>query len=411
MKKTGLFALLLVLLAGGFALAGENINFLAPDAHDLLPSTLTTSSAKSLPNVSMDAVSFCWPLKADKEIALHQSVTTASSREYRLVVPAAQLQAGVEIPTTAPGALIRLNPAGSARLGKALSIDPKSIVLVDPQGKEHFNGNGMLNLADAEALKAADAPFAEGTSAFRIDPVLGSGSFKLVVPNADESGSGWVVNVLEKDSPVVFELSTDRNAYLQGQKFRASFDLRGAGSITQLQAELHSPSGRTQPVHILAKPGSTSFVAIGTLNRTEPAEGLWEIHATVRGSSPEGPVIRDVHTAFAMSAPTARFLGRAMVSDSDGLVVELPVEVGSDGRYSAEAVLFGTDAEGEMYPLGICQSADYLTAGTASLSLHFEASMIDASGLHAPFEIRDLQLKDQGRMGEISRQARALVIK
>lgn len=411
MKKTVLFSLLMIALSGT-AMAGNSVNFLAPDASDLLPVAVTsTAGAKSLPNLSMDSVSYCWPLKADAQIQLHQEVYTALSREYRLRVTAEQLRSGIDLPTTAQGALIRLNPAGSAQLGKALSINPRSIILVDPAGKKLSGGQGMLSLADAEALKAADVPFAEGTSAFRLDPALGAGTFRLSVPSAPDSEAGWVINVLEKDSPVALSASTDRGAYLQGQRLHAVFALTGADRIESVRVEIHSPSGNAQPLRVVLKGGSNTFEVAPLLKTVELSEGLWEVHAKVRGISSLGPVIRDVHTAFALSAPTATFLGRAEVLISEGVIIDLPLDVGAQGRYAAQAVLFGTNEAGAMQPIGVCQAADYFAAGHASLRLDFDASLIQSSGLKAPYELRDLEMKDQGRMGELYRQGRALIIK
>ena len=411
MKKTLLFSLLIFALSGTLAMAAHSVNFLAPDANDLVPTAVTSAAnAKSLPNLSMDAVSYCWPLKSDVQIDQHQEVYKASSREYRLRVTAEQLRSGLDLPTTAPGALIRLNPAGSARMGKALSIDPKSIVLVDPAGTRLSDGQGMLSLADAEALKAADVPFAEGSSAFRLDPALGFGTFKIAVPNAADNDAGWVVNVLEKESPIVLTARANRSAYLQGQRLQTSFALEGADRLQSVKAEIHSPSGEAQSVRVVRQPASTGFQVVAVLKNTELSEGLWEIHAAVQGNSPEGLVIRNVHTAFAVSAPMARFLGRADVSMDEGLSIELPVEVGSQGRYAAQGVLFATSESGEMQPIGVCQSADYFAAGTSSLRLRFDASLLNSSGLKAPYELRNLELKDQGRMGELYSQARVLVI-
>jgi len=328
MKKTGLLSFLILSFSVSFVMAGSYVNFLVPDGHDLVPTAVTSpANAKSLPNLSMDAVSYCWPLKAEVKINQHQGVFQASSRAYRLRVKADQLRSGVDLPTTAPGALIRLNPAGSTRLGKAQSIDPKSIVLIDPAGQRLTDGQGMLSLADAEALKAADVPFAEGTSAFRLDPALGSGIFKLLVPEAADTDAGWVIHVLENKSPIILTAQTDRSAYLQGQKLRADFALKGAERLRLVKAEIHSPSGEARALPVVRKPGSTIFRVVAPLENTELSEGLWEIHATVRGISAEGAVIRDVHTAFAVSTPTASFLQRAEISRAGGLSINLPLKV------------------------------------------------------------------------------------
>jgi len=410
MKKIFCISVLFLVLSGSMAIGAESVAFLKPDAADLLPSTLSAETAKSLPNLSQDAVSYAWAVTPDTKIDTHPAAFVATSREYLLRVDSKALQSGIELPTTAPGALIRLNPAGSTKLGKALTINPQTIVLKTPMGEILENGHGMLSLADSEALKSAGAPFAEGTSAFRLDPALGSGRFTLAVPEAASNGeAGWVIHVLEKDSLIALSAQTNRSAYLTGQRLHATFTLEGANSIDMVKAELHSPSGAAHSLRV-ARQGENTFQIITSLDFAELSEGLWEIHAAVRGGTAKGTVLRDVHTAFAVSAPTATFLGRANVVMDDQISIELPVEVAAQGRYAAQAVLFGTGEDGTLHAIATCQSADMLAAGVSSLTLSFDSSLIRSSGLHAPYEIRDLQLMDQGRMGQLYRQGRALLL-
>jgi len=406
MKKT-LFLFVVFFSALTVASAGE-VSFLPATGADLVPAALSTQAvaSKSLPSVSMDAVDYCWPLEKDAVIDSRPAPFVAVSREYLLRVSSKDLRSGIDLPTTVPGALVRLNPSGSARLGKALSIDPTSIVLTSPEGKKMLNGEGMEKLADADAMKAAGAPFAEGTSAFRLAPSLGSGIFRIAVPSANGT-SGWVIHVLEKDSPIALVARTNRNAYLTGQSVRASFKLDGVEKIDRIQAELHSPSGESRRLEVDRNDGN-SFEIDTAVKNAELSDGLWEIHVGIETNSAEGKVLRNVHTAFAVSSPTARFLKRADVSTDAGLAIELPVEAAAPGRFAAQGVLFATDAEGKLCPIAVCQSADYLAPGVSSLHLNFDSSLIE--GFSAPFEIRDLQLMDQGRMGQLYRQARALVI-
>ena len=58
----------------------------------------------------------------------------------------------------------------------------------------------------------------------------------------------------------------------------------------------------------------------------------------------------------------------------------------------------------------VAHSAAYLAAGHGALELAFDRELVAASGLRAPFEVRDLRLIDQGNMGLLHRQARGLVI-
>jgi len=413
MKKTLCISVLFLVLSGSMVIGAESVAFLKPDAADLVPAAVEAPAAimKALPNLSTDAVSYTWAVAPDTRIDTRPAAFVATSREYLLRVSSKALRSGIELPTSAPGALIRLNPAGSAKLGKALSINPQNIVLTTPLGEVLENGRGMLSLADTEALKSAGAPFAEGTSAFRLDPALGSGAFTLAVPNAAHNGNaGWVIHVLEKNSPISLSARTNRSAYLIGQRLQADFTLEGADTIAAVTAELHSPSGLARSVKIARQKGN-AFQIVANLDSAELSEGLWEIHASVRGEASQGKVLRDVHTAFAVSTPTATFVGRANVNLDDQISIDLPVEVAAQGRYAVQAVLFGTGEDGALHALATCQSADMLAAGVSNLNLNFDSSLILSSQLHAPFEIRDLQLMDQGRMGQLYRQARALVLR
>ncbi len=410
-KKIFVLSVLLAALALVPSATAKTVDLLQPSSTDLVAGRLTAPHAsKALPTVSTDAVTFSWALPADQPIENRPEPFHASSREYSLVVTAVEFQKGVELPLTAPGALIRINPSGTG-LGAA-TVDPQALVLTDPNGIDHTGGAGMLTLADAAAMKASGAPFAEGTSAFRIDPALGSGRFTLRSASIiGDPADRYAVHVFEKDSAITLDAVTDRSAYLVGDAFQASFELIGDNVvIDQIDGRLVAPSGEAVPVRILDEKGAR-FLTVAPLENARGAEGLWEVHASIVGHDSNGEIRRDVHTAFAVAVPTARLLGRAEITRDGGLEIELPVETAAPGRYEVRGILFGTDADGVLRPIGVGDAADWMPQGIGSLSLHFDAKMLEGSGLHAPFELRDLQLLDQGRMGELHRQAIALHIR
>ena len=81
-------------------------------------------------------------------------------------------------------------------------------------------------------------------------------------------------------------------------------------------------------------------------------------------------------------------------------------EIGEGAR---EVVRFGTARDGSMRPIAAGHAADYL-ADDGTLTLAFDEETLKASGLSAPYQLRALQLTDQGRMSVLHRQADALTI-
>jgi hypothetical protein len=118
-----------------------------------------------------------------------------------------------------------------------------------------------------------------------------------------------------------------------------------------------------------------------------------------------GAVQRDARTAFAVSQPTARLAG-GYGFDAAQLSFELPIRVGSPGRYEARGTLYATAPGGLLQPVSIAHSAAWLTPGRDRLTLAFDRAHLPA-GYGAPFELRDLEFNDQSRMAPLERRARA----
>jgi len=58
----------------------------------------------------------------------------------------------------------------------------------------------------------------------------------------------------------------------------------------------------------------------------------------------------------------------------------------------------------------VAHSAAWIEAGPATLVLAFDREPLREAGFGAPYEIRDLRLMDQGRMGLLHQQARGVMI-
>ncbi len=363
------------------------------------------------PAVSHDPVAYSWPLDRAAAIAERPAPATATSREYWLRVTAAELAEGVALPTTAPAALVRLNPAGDAVAARV--PNPEALILQAPDGAVWRDGEGMEMLADADAVKASGVPFADGTVAFRIRAALGAGRFVLRTPGlAAPAETPYVVHVLEPSSPYVLELTADRTDALAGAVVHALARLGAGRSLPpgSIEAALIAPSGRRLPATARTLWNGDARLTAGVENADGAARGLWQLEVAVATTVGDLEVRRQVRTAFSAATPTARLGDAAAVERrEDGtLAVRLPVQAASEGRYEVRAVLYGTRPDGVLVPAAVGHSADWLPTGTTSLELGFTRELVE--GLSAPYELRDLQLVDQSRMGVLHRQARALLI-
>lgn len=403
-------------LALALVAAGAQAENLLPAADtDLVAGAPTSIAANKamLPGVSRDAASFTFPIAADTQIASAPTPSETRSLEYFVEVDAAQLRSGATIYTTAPGALVRINPAAAEqRLGKAagLALDPASLVIRTAAGDTFAAGEGTSLLVDAAQMKATGVPFAAGTTAFRLAPEVGVGAITVAAPGL-RSDATYAIHVFDRESDAVLALKAASMDFFHGQDLRidARFeDAAGAFAADRLQGFVTAPSGDAWPVDL--RQGVDGIRAAMPLDAVRGAgPGLWELHMAARGDRDGLTVMRNASTAFAVHLPTAALTGKAEIRLDQGLEIEIAVDVGTPGRYEVRGVIFGTDASGASVPFATTHSADWLEAD-GTLTLTVEPSLLREAGVRAPFEVQDLRLLDQGRMGVLHRQALGLVI-
>lgn len=400
-------ALLLALAIPAFA--GE-LKLSAPGVHDTLPASLSSQSLKGAPALESEPVQFAWRLDSAAELTPVAQPHQASSKEYWDKRSADQMAAGVAIPTTAPGAIVRLSPVGDASI-KAL--EARQVVL-RKDGRIYSNGQGMKAIADSADLEKGSAPFPAGSTVFRIDPDLGAGAFELQVPGAR---GDTVVHVYEPDSPVHLDLKADRVAYQAGRSIRVVAQLAdGSRSIAadELAGVITSPAGQVREFTFVADKSGGYRAEIPADFAAESSMGLFEIQTFAATTVGNGRVLRDARTAFAYSVPSARLTGAARtvpVRMRDPVVyLEFDVEVAAASRYQIGGVLYGTDASGAKVPVAMAQSAQRLEPGVHGMTLLYGPDVLDGVAAGAPWEIRDLQLINQADMGLQEQRVLALAI-
>lgn len=383
---------------------------------DLVPSTLraratlrpslklaTTSPATPQVRMETQPVSISWALPHDSPVQSDTQPFTRSSREYWMDVSASELQQGVKLPVTAPGAVIRLSP-GDAQVGRLQPADVHILL-----GRQSLTANDASSqLADTRSLKAAGMDVPEASMVMKLKPELGSGVATLQVPAA--SGR-YVVHVFEPESPFTVTARADRNDLLLGGNVQLRVAMHDDDKTLPLDAVggfLRAPDGSTTMLSY-RRQNDGSYTANAQPRNIPTTPGLWEVHSFTSGTNADGQEVRrDTTTVFSAAVPDARLDGLVTTSRASdkGIDIRLGVTAQSASRFAVSGVLYGRDASGRMVPAAFAQSAAVLSRGTGQLVLHYDPSSI--VGVDAPYELHDLRLQDQPAVGLLERHAIAL---
>lgn len=412
-----LSALAAVAAASGSAGAAPR-ELLPEQAGDLSPAAVlapTTAAAPALagaPQPSHEAVALSWA--STDAVAPLPAPHLAQSRQSYVSVTGAQLAAGVPLHTTSPRALVRVQALDAASPREALAIHPLSMTLTDSAGKRYEAGAGMEQLVTDDKLNKAELPFAPGTSAFRLHPSLGKGTFKLSADGVSGQ-QRYLVNVVEPDSPYTLTMQAGATHYLHGQTLTLQADLREGDAnaptrhpVSKLTGVVVSPAGRQFPVTFQPGAGGRLRATLALDANEAPAPGLWEVRAEAQATVQGQAVQRSLRLAFPVAMPVAK-LDRnvTLVDGAGGVRLDVGVQTAAAGRYEVRGLLYGT-VNGALAPLGVADAAQWLEAGGGNIALTFAPELI--AGASGPFELRDLFLLDQGHMGVLQHQQRALVL-
>ncbi len=417
MKHRILASALLAIFTAAPAFAGTHA-LLPAQSGDMVPTTLLTPAAPAAslssstsaiqprtrqPSVERQPISVNWALPHDHPVTSEEKPFVRSSREYWIDVSASALQRGIELPLSAPGAIIRLSPSDP----QGGPLDASKVQL--RMGRQSLNvQQASSTLADAASLRAAGMDVPQASMMFKLNPEFGSGQATLQAPDA--SGR-YVVHVFEPQSSYSVAARGDRGEVLLGDDVHVRVAMHDADKATPLLAVggfLRAPDGTTTTLAYQQQPDG-SFTTDAQPRNIPSTPGLWEVHSFTAGTDADGhEVRRDTTTVFAAAVPTARFNGVATTSRSadHGIDIALGVTAASASRFAASVVLYGRDADGSMVPAAFAQSAAVLGKGDSQLVLHFDPASL--SGVGAPYELHDLRLQDQPAVSLLERQAVAL---
>jgi len=398
-------AVALTLVAGASAStagAGESLRLLARTPHDLVAAQLRTPKGAQLDTAKLDRapVTLSWPIDSTQALDANPRAHVAESREYWIDASEGDLQRGVRLALSAPGAVVRLSPHGGD-IGAAIAA---ADVELRVDGRRLDSATAIRGAADVDALRAAGMDVPQGSTVLRLADGVVAGEVDLAVPTAR---GRYLVHVFEPNSPLVLALAAERDGIAGGDTLRFRATLQGAAALDRLGGLVSAPDGATQSIDF-ARQRDGSYLASVTPDVAHAGgHGLWEVHAFGVASG-KLAVPRDAKTAFAVSLPVARLDGSVTRDDGAGVVLGIGVEATVASRYGVSGVLYGTGKDGALHPAAIAQSAAWLEAGHGRLELRYDTAAI---ALGAPWELRDLRLVNQADMSVQERHERALALR
>ena len=344
-------------------------------------------------------LAFAWALDPAQPLQA-PGPQAAISRSYWQQVDAAELQRGLELPLSAPDAVIQLSPAPGAR-----ALPASSLQVRDPAGR-----SSVARSVDARQLQDAGMPVGDGSSMLRTGTTSATGVYRL---QSAQAQGRYVVQVLEPNSPLRLEVQASQTQVLAGGNVQLQARLLEDGASASAlrtrrdslggEALLVAPDGRSWPQRLLRTTDGSLRAQVRIPAEASNTQGLWELQVFAQADG----VLRDGKVAFAVARPTARFIGQAM-PDPSSRQVSLPLQVAAAGRYEARGTLYATAANGQLQPVAQAHAAAWFEGpGRGALVLPFDQAALPA-GFGAPYELRDLQLQDQSRMAPIESRALAL---
>ncbi|MEO8011878.1 MAG: DUF4785 domain-containing protein, partial [Dokdonella sp.] len=280
--------------------APESLALLSATASDQVPHRLQPMSVAQSGATTLERTPSAMSWSIDAATALDGAPTpfVQESREYWINASARDLQRGVNLSTSAAGAIVRLSPvAGNADL-----LDPSSIS-IRANGRAFTSAEAIRSAANADDLRAAGMDVPQRSVVIRLDERVGAGHIELV---AAAASGDYLIHVFEPASPIVLALVADRDNVIAGDSIRFIANATGTTRIESLQGLVSAPDGHTQSIDFTRQVDGSFVASVSLAAEHAGGHGLWEVHAFGNASNDTFTVQRDARNAFAVSVATAR---------------------------------------------------------------------------------------------------------
>ena len=350
--------------------------------------------------IEHQSVSFSFPITDINMLDFSAKPSHSQSREYTLEVSGSDLQKGLSMNTSAQGALVRI----SAYDGKS-AIEPQDLSIISHKstGQQRFaKGSGFETLVDSQSMQKNGMGFQSGTTGFKVAEHLGHGRFTLKADSTVNPNMRYRINVFEKNSDTALYLNTNKNSYLTKDVLQMDakvFSQGQAQSIQSINGNIVSPSGQSYPAVFSKSDDGYQVNMPLNMAHDHKVGALWELETEVQALVDGQLVQRNARVPFAYAKQTAELSSKPyMVGSIQNLQAMVPVNVKNAGRYEVRAVLYATNDAGQKQAVMVTHSAAGLATGSGLITMQFDADILAKSGLKAPFEIGQLELRDQTQM-------------
>jgi hypothetical protein len=393
-KKTGNFAVTSALSL--FAASATLVTTTAAAA------TATDSAVPTIYKAQQDkAINFSFALEAEQPLSIQKQAVTTSSNEYYFTVNGSQLNKGIDIYTTAPGALIKISRQGEQ--GNALKGSNLQLHSVNQPKK-----NLAQNIIDENALKSTGV--FNNATAIKLAADVQPGNFKLNYAQALSAKNKYVVHVKEKNSVNKLMISAQKQHFTHGENFSFTAAMMAQGdtlALNTVSAYVTSPSGKKIAVTVdklvsgVAQISAKNFT-IDADAIESPINGLYELHLNTTAGVKGQQIHRTGKIAFAL-APNTADLNKLVATNvsANKPLANIGLTVKTAGRFEVRATLYGHDAQGNLKPIMETHSAQNLTAGEQSIAMLFDKKILKASTFKAPYVVNNVRLYDQTRMSRL----------
>ncbi|MBL4911137.1 MAG: DUF4785 family protein [Alteromonadaceae bacterium] len=394
-------SLLALVVSANLSATPLSVITVAPQQADLM------SIAAPDYQVEHQAVHFSQKVSVNSKLSLKAKGYENVSDEYWLEVTGEQLNKGLNIAISSPGALIRLS--GKQVNGEMSALD----LAIDPKQVQLFKNKQALVKPFKQTVSQqqfATANIFPNSSAMQLDKSMGKGNFTLQVSQSLNAQQHYMINVKEKNSPYKLHLSIAKQSYLAGEKITLdSFINRAVNRVTNKSmvnkstaklahvtnnAYIKTPNGEKFSVN-LQKHNGKFQVQVPSSSLPAKRGALYELYVSSQANDHGLKIRRNAKVAFAIAQPTARMQGNYSVNNT---AAKVKLNVASEGRYEVSGLVYGTSKNGVQLPIMLSRSAYYLQPGEQEVQLKFDQKILAASGLKAPFTVKQLRLMDQSRM-------------
>jgi hypothetical protein len=322
------------------------------------------------PQLSHEALQEAWNIS--NTFLLDEARTNRQqSYGYTKRVTSTQLNAGVKISTTAPGAVIRISPLQKNQVMPPLHITtPKKQVLGLKEASSQYSQDSALD----ESIDTSTHQ-----TITQINPQLGAGEFIIQSSGIHalqgakaQTNAAYMIHVLDKYSPDFLQIETNATHYHHGDTVITTLSFGEVSHETSdISAFIVGPQGQKIPLEF-TKEGFNTFKASTVLTSEVNDKGEnWHVEVDVVCGAGHSLFRRSGHTAFSYSIPSARLV-RIQKSPTKPLTFVASIEVATASRYVLQSVLFEKNEAGAPIPLKMLQKAQWLEPGVQQVEFSVE---------------------------------------